>query len=104
MWVVSMRSTIRRADAATSSSATRAPADGATVRTASAQPTTARAVGTAVRATKITKIRLRKGVGQFFGVILGFGARATIRHREDQTEFRMGDAECQCRNRTAEYH
>src|SRR2546426_12231703 len=68
-WVVSIRSTIRRADAVISSSATRAPADGATVRTASAQPTTAKAVGTAVRATRITKIRWRKGRGIFDGAI-----------------------------------
>src|SRR5436853_56285 len=43
-----------RAEAATSSHPTRAPADGPTVRTASAHPTTASAVGTAVSATHIT--------------------------------------------------
>ncbi len=56
---MSIRSVIWRADPAISSSATRAPADGATVRTAKAHPTTARAVGTAVSATRITKIRWR---------------------------------------------
>src|SRR5437763_4343238 len=66
-----MRSTIWRADAAISSRATRAPADGPTVRTASAHPTTARAVGTAVSATRTTKIRCGNGSAIFVGGNLG---------------------------------
>src|SRR5205823_13255648 len=78
--VVSIRSTMSRAAAATSSHATRAPADGPTVRTASAHPTTASAVGSAVSATRMRKIHWRNGSAIFDGAIWAFGVRVTNRH------------------------
>ena len=56
-WVVSTRSSIRRAEIPTCSSDTRAPAEGAPARTARAHPITARTVGTAASAARTAKIR-----------------------------------------------
>src|SRR5690348_15505462 len=52
-----------RAEAATSSREARAPAIGPEARTLSTSPVTAMAVGMAVIATRIAKIRRRKGSG-----------------------------------------
>jgi len=52
---------------ATRSEEARAPAVGSSVRTDSTQPATASTVGTAVMATRIKKIRRRKGSAIFEG-------------------------------------